>query len=90
MATETVTPATDPLAAAESALNDANLRAEAVLSILDKYGFYDLAAAGGEEAYAMLSLVELCIQDVLKRSRDGLDAIDASRLPQSSSEVTHG
>lgn len=90
MATETVTPATDPLAAAEAALNDASLRAEAALSILDRYGFYDIAAAGGEDTYAMLSVVELCIRDVFKRSRDGLDAIDASRLPQPSGEVSHG
>lgn len=62
----------------DDALNCAKLRADAVLAILDKGDFYALAAAEGNESYALISAAECLLKDLAAQAQAAINANEAA------------
>lgn len=99
MATETVPGATltavdspsdwELMNQAEHALNNACMRANAVLAIFDRGDFYDMASAKGDEAYALMSAAECLLKDLATVARAAMDARVAA-ISAKRAGVSHG
>ena len=63
-----------------------------MLAIFEAADLYDLLGAEGDAKYGMLMGAELCLKDLLRESREALNAIDKAEMADTVSPkvATHG